>query len=660
MGRGQGGSTSYGKRTPGGIKTSSQMKMSAIGEIEAKHGVLGDDTQVTSNNTTSHAGIGTAANLAAKKIDRQRGSNDGGTFESTDGKKNYVKFYDDAGQAYGEAIATNIYNALGLKAPKSTLFDPDSPNQAQAGRGVANEYVEGKTLAKHGLTPEIANKILDGAAADILLANWDTIGLEDDNILVSPTGEPIRIDNGGSLLYRAMGGEKPKSLLNKISEWDVFANDDPDQGPSNPSYAGVIQAAGHSSLDDIMPRMREQVEKINKVAENTNNFEDLVIEAPGVDPQARAKILEMLQARRDLLNKKVGINQGIGTSSAMKNQDTQLTEQDKQVERIAKTGTFALDQKAFTEPTFPGSAGLVFASPNREDEGPKDEMRHLIKRSELRLASEEQKAFNQASHDIDAMLGLNRKTANAIGVWTDGAENSTATKYDNGNLELVRASAAMKGLLGEQKAVAVFTPDPNATSTVYEFNAKTTPAVANHVLSLAGFQFHTFVPLDDSGTNFKIAILDDEPNTAKRKQLERMAYRFNRQQETPIKEVKGRLEFMGSNSSRAEGAETYNQVIKEFLTNHPEYEQEWLALNKEWQFGANKDQDETKYQNYKAQSQVRDTQQFVMDTVYRHLRETSDNPTADIAKARDKYLKGELFDGDKIPKLSELIKKIKG
>ena len=41
MGRGKGGSTSHGKRTPGGIRTSSQM--SKVGEIEAKNGVLGEE-----------------------------------------------------------------------------------------------------------------------------------------------------------------------------------------------------------------------------------------------------------------------------------------------------------------------------------------------------------------------------------------------------------------------------------------------------------------------------------------------------------------------------------------------------------------------------------------------------------------------------------------
>lgn len=44
MGRGKGGSTSHGKRTPDGIQTSSAMKMSRVGEVEAKDGVLGGNS----------------------------------------------------------------------------------------------------------------------------------------------------------------------------------------------------------------------------------------------------------------------------------------------------------------------------------------------------------------------------------------------------------------------------------------------------------------------------------------------------------------------------------------------------------------------------------------------------------------------------------------
>lgn len=72
MGRGHGGSASYNKRKPSGIQTSSKMAMSKIGEIEAKHGVLGDD--------------GTGENRITAPVDeynvaqamRQPGINDGG------------------------------------------------------------------------------------------------------------------------------------------------------------------------------------------------------------------------------------------------------------------------------------------------------------------------------------------------------------------------------------------------------------------------------------------------------------------------------------------------------------------------------------------------------------------------------------------------------
>jgi hypothetical protein len=96
--------------------------------------------------------------------------------------------------------------------------------------------------------------------------------------------------------------------LNKITEWDVFANDGSKDGASNPSYSEILHTAGYNSFDDIKPRLQEQVKKINEVAAKTNDFEDLVLNAPGVNQQERNRILEMLRARRKLLNEKVGLS----------------------------------------------------------------------------------------------------------------------------------------------------------------------------------------------------------------------------------------------------------------------------------------------------------------------------------------------------------------
>ena len=304
MGRGKGGSTSHGKRTPGGIRTSSQM--SKVGEIEAKNGVLGDEQNAGTPDTVN---VGEVRDLTTKRLERQQGSNPGGVFESANGQKNYVKVYQKTGQAYSEAVANNIYNALGVKASKSTLFDPTAEGKSQAGRGISNQYVEGKTLDEHGVTKEIADKILDGAAADILLANWDAIGLVNDNIVVDEGGEPVRIDNGGSFHYRARGALKPKATQNKITEWDIFSGKKNSPSSSTSTYSDIIRKAGHKDLDAIMPRMKEQVEKINRLADSTNDFEDLLPKLDGVDEKERTDMLEMLRARRDLLNEKVGITE---------------------------------------------------------------------------------------------------------------------------------------------------------------------------------------------------------------------------------------------------------------------------------------------------------------------------------------------------------------
>lgn len=54
----------------------------------------------------------------------------------------------------------------------------------------------------------MADSLAEGADVDAMLGNWDVIGMAADNILVDKDGKPWRIDNGGSLSFRAQGGKK--------------------------------------------------------------------------------------------------------------------------------------------------------------------------------------------------------------------------------------------------------------------------------------------------------------------------------------------------------------------------------------------------------------------------------------------------------------------
>ena len=109
------------------------------------------------------------------------------------------------GQNVAEYTANQIYKAINGTGINSTLDDSGK---------LINKFVKGSTLenfspeemAKSGLKRLVRNSL----AIDALLANWDYAGLNNDNIMVLPSGNNVmRIDTGGTFDYRAQGGDKP-------------------------------------------------------------------------------------------------------------------------------------------------------------------------------------------------------------------------------------------------------------------------------------------------------------------------------------------------------------------------------------------------------------------------------------------------------------------
>lgn len=100
--------------------------------------------------------------------------------------------------------------------------------------------------------------------ADCLFLNWDVIGANRDNIVVKE-GEVYRIDNGGSLLYRAKTGKKnPSSLTEEIQELSIMRSD------KNPAAKKVF---GDIAEADIVAQAKElyaQKEAILKQIDDAN------------------------------------------------------------------------------------------------------------------------------------------------------------------------------------------------------------------------------------------------------------------------------------------------------------------------------------------------------------------------------------------------------
>lgn len=151
------------------------------------------------------------ANL--KIIERLGGSTGAQLATDSSGKKWVVKKGASPEHVRAEHQADEIYRALGFDVPAGAIFETkDGPVKV-------TEFLEGaKTLGNlSGAQRAEANrKLQDGLAVDAVLGNWDVIGMGADNVMVAPDGRVFRIDNGGSMEFRAQGGIK------QGNEWNDY------------------------------------------------------------------------------------------------------------------------------------------------------------------------------------------------------------------------------------------------------------------------------------------------------------------------------------------------------------------------------------------------------------------------------------------------------
>lgn len=159
------------------------------------------------------------ATLEGLKVVKKLGGSTGAELvEDAAGNRFVRKHGASADHLREEALADELYRALGANVPEAKLYE------TQGGPVKLARFVEGDTLASYLAKAKPAQIDALKAAlgehfhADVLLGNWDVIGLAKDNVLVDASGVPWRIDNGGSLRFRAMGGAKN-------ADWNEFPDE---------------------------------------------------------------------------------------------------------------------------------------------------------------------------------------------------------------------------------------------------------------------------------------------------------------------------------------------------------------------------------------------------------------------------------------------------
>lgn len=122
--------------------------------------------------------------------------------------KYVVKSGGSSGQTVAEKAAADVYNILGKQlksggAPESSLVDGKTVNKFVEG-GQTLDKVNSEDRRRHDVFGQIRRTFI----GDALTANWDFMGLNDDNVMLDNNKQMIRIDTGGTFQYRAQGAKK--------------------------------------------------------------------------------------------------------------------------------------------------------------------------------------------------------------------------------------------------------------------------------------------------------------------------------------------------------------------------------------------------------------------------------------------------------------------
>jgi len=215
--------------------------------------------------------------------DSQKGSNEGAFYhrKGNPDEKYYFKFPKSEVHIDNEILASKMYRAAGVKVPE--LMEVELGGR----RGVASRIMEGLAENRSAITSgKYAASIEESMAVDAWLANWDVVGTGYNNLLMQG-GEAVRIDVGGSLLFRAQGGAKGHLFGADVGELRSFL--DKYRNPCSAEVFGRVT--------------KEQIEAgIRKVAALSDSDIRLIVDRHGPSSiGVRDEIYQTLVARKEWL-----------------------------------------------------------------------------------------------------------------------------------------------------------------------------------------------------------------------------------------------------------------------------------------------------------------------------------------------------------------------
>jgi len=302
----------YAKRMSNGKWNSSHARLEPEGLFDDDEGSFADQANIPDRKSpitkpdidfsdTWVEATGDDDELVAKLGRTQFGSQPGGLKKDpSTGKLYYVK-HANSDQNASEHLANNIYRAAGIPVPDSQLIKwgnvtaiagewmPDVDRYDSGATDEDDEYIDDPT--------EFLNHrdVKDGYLVDIMLANWDVVGLNFDNIVSNPKRDQfVRIDNGSALTYRAQGGTKPN-----FHDWD---------GAYIPELEEMVFNGNNTSVQGIGVNMeREDWGRAHtKLLSLTNSKIKALVSESGLSQAEHERMTKTLIQRRNNILEWVG------------------------------------------------------------------------------------------------------------------------------------------------------------------------------------------------------------------------------------------------------------------------------------------------------------------------------------------------------------------
>jgi hypothetical protein len=210
------------------------------------------------------------------------GSQGGRWYTDDKGQRYLVKPAKSEAHAQNEMSAHLFYKTAGLATDETGIYE-DNGKWYIAKKAVQTKDGDlGKPIGDDGMTEALQEQARDGFAYDALASSWDVFGLVGDNVILDDDDKIHRIDVGGSMQFRAMGGDK--GVFNPGEPWtEPFSMRSSDQGRT---FYGDMS-------DD------EAFDRLSDLADFDIDSYDEAMKAAGIDSATRSRITDTLRDRID-------------------------------------------------------------------------------------------------------------------------------------------------------------------------------------------------------------------------------------------------------------------------------------------------------------------------------------------------------------------------